>query len=240
MGNILADGHKASSPSATATFVRFENRIFVVTCLHVKQIAFKGRGSTARLHAGRAVIELAHWTTKGVRVPSLRDVDRDTAIDVSLCELPVYLLELLSRDKVKRPIDLDNFTAPDWPIIRYCLAAGFPDRAKSEDGAILTSPMVEAVAELASKVDSASTSFVLQSKLKTAPKWTFSGMSGGPIFALGANTPQPVGIIFEGYPSGEEANRPSDAFLCERDILIRGQMLTPDIFRSWLHAVELI
>lgn len=239
LGSILADGHGVQTASATATFVKFRNRNYVVTCRHVKKIAFSQAGWTARLHAHPAIIELAHWTSAG-RQPTLNDVGSDASIDISLCPLPEHLMEMLAKNKPKAPIDLDRFSPPNWREITHCLAAGFPDRAKSEDGTSLASPLIEVVAEIASTVDARSTSLVMQSQLQRPPGWGFSGMSGGPIFALDeSDQPSPVGIIFEGYPSGEEGPRSEDAFLRDNDVLIRGHLLTPDIFTAWLQAANL-
>lgn len=100
--------------------------------------------------------------------------------------------------------------------------------------------MIEVIAELACTVSARSTSIVMQSQLDRPSDWGFSGMSGGPMFALGQNDqPCPVGIVFEGYPSGEDGGRSKDAFLGDHDVLIRGHLLTPDIFGTWLRAANL-
>jgi len=154
--------------------------------------------------------------------------------------MPDHLVKILGRDKPKVPIDLDGYEEPRWDHIKFCLAAGFPDRAKSDGDSVVSSPMVEAVAELASAIDPTNASFALQSELETPSPYGFSGMSGGPIFAIwDEEPPVPIGIVFEGYPSGQEVGASADAFLGDRDILIRGHLLTPQTFAGWLRNTEL-
>jgi hypothetical protein len=76
----------------------------------------------------------------------------------------------------------------------------------------------------------------------------FSGMSGGPIYAVEEYDPRevedeelfPIGIIFGGYPaSGEADTHGADlresAFLTSRDLFVQAYVLTPEIFDEWLH-----
>ena len=49
----------------------------------------------------------------------------------------------------------------------------------------------------------------------------------------------PVGIVYGGFPGANRASELSeeasaDAFLTERDILIRALKLTPDVFDDWV------
>lgn len=236
IGNrYVFDGHSSRTTSATATFVEFKGQHYVVTCRHVKEAAFYQPGSSARLQAGRTVISLDHFSSTGLK-PSLRDVEGETYVDISICALPGHYIELLAREKPKAPINLDRYEEPRWDSVRLCLAAGFPDGEKSHDDQHVASPMVEVLAELASPVGQDFPTFTLQSELETPSPWGLSGMSGGPIFMLNSadGRPIPIGIIFEGHPSGTEVQRSADAFLGDHDVLIRGHLLTPQTFSGWL------
>lgn len=238
IGNyFLADGHNSGTQSATATFVRLEGVTYVVTCRHVKSLAFATPGWTARLHAHPAIISLSNWSSVGL-IPTLRDVDESHA-DISVCALPDHLMEQLARNKPKAPIDLDRYEPPKWDRITYCLAAGFPDRAKSHTDLHVASPMVEVIAHLASSISPSSTSFALQSELEEPTPYKLSGMSGGPIFAVNEDEEiQPIGIVFEGHPSGEDGISSTDSFLTDLDILVRGHVLTPETFAGWLSSAR--
>lgn len=233
IGNyFLSDGHSSQTPNATATFVRFEGVTYVVTCSHVKALATAADGVTARLHGHHTLIALSNWSNAGL-VPSLQDVD-DDRVDISICPLPDLHMEVISKAKQKTPIDLDNYVEPIWGNVNHCVAAGFPDRAKTNNDTVVESPMIEIIAEVASNLGPNSPTFVLQSKLEAPPALGFSGISGGPIFALDGDQVLPVGIVFEGLPSGEETVPSPASFFGDCDIMVRGHLLTPATFSDWL------
>ena len=106
--------------------------------------------------------------------------------------------------------------------------------------------------------------FSLYSRLKDPPRYGFSGMSGGPVYAIeeskikgdprfpigeddprfpiGEDDPRfPIGIVFEGSPStiksAEQSHESTtQGFLDKRDILLRVLTLTPETFDEWLKA----
>lgn len=231
----LSDGHNETTLSATATLVRRFGICYLVTCLHVKREAHSNPRWTASVHAGKTVINLNHWSKDGI-VPSLRDVDDEFSSDICISTFDDCHLDILNKTKPKSPIDLDRYQEPSWRDIQFGHAAGFPDQAKIKQGDHVASSMVEVIAELASAIGPSAPTFTLQSEISDMSPHGFSGMSGGPIFVGGGEKLCPLGIIFEGAPSGQENQTSSNAFLTERDILIRGCLLTPTTFDNWLRS----
>lgn len=231
---FLTEGHNRLTTSATATFVQYERMTYAITCGHVKAAASSRDRWTAQLKAGRAVVNLSEWSSIG-QVSALRDVKGIAPVDISICPIPDHLFEMIACGKPKAPINLDSFSEPQWDQVKFCLAAGFPDRAKTDNGISVASPMVETVVQLASLISPSTTTFTLQSSLAKPSAFKLSGMSGGPIFALFSELPPlPIGILFAGSPSGEGVGTSTSSFLDDRDILIRGHLLTPQIFGGWL------
>jgi hypothetical protein len=232
---FLSDGHNETTLSATATLVKRFGQCYIVTCLHVKKEAHLNPRWTASVHAGKTIINLNHWSKDGI-VPALKDVDDEFSSDICISIFDEHHLELLNEVKLKIPIDLDQYQEPNWRDIKFGHAAGFPNQAKVKQGEQVTSSMVEVVAELASDIGPDIPVFALQSELSQKSPYGFSGMSGGPIFDAAGESLRPIGIIFEGAPSGQEGQKPSSAFLTELDILIRGCLLTPVTFDRWLRS----
>lgn len=222
--------------SASGTLVQFHGRLFVITCEHVRKEAYARKGWTPSIAVGRAIINLSSWAEEGL-IPALREVRIPAGPrDVSIAELPMHYLGILGRDKPKAPIDLDKFRATPWDQVKYCLAVGFPMKLKQGKEDLLLSPMLEVCAELDSKPKPDEEFITLHSALESPVPKGFSGVSGGPIFALTSELPPyPVGMIFEGHPSGEDGDRDrSQAFFTDNDVFIRGLVLTPQTFETWL------
>jgi hypothetical protein len=235
--HFLAVGIDARTTSATATFVKFEGRLFVVTCRHVADIAYQADRSTAQLFGASTIISLGMLSPRGVS-GSLRGAP--PGIDISLCPLPDYLFQQISKKSGKTPIDLDAWEEPTWPAVRSLVAVGFPDRKKRDGAGTIVSPLMEVHGEPCSALGPSHSNFALHARLDAPFSDGLSGMSGGPIFAVEGQRLLPLGIIFRGRPSGEEddAAHPSDAIFDERDILIRGHLLTPKNFAHWLKAAN--
>ena len=242
IGNYFAaDGRTPDTPSATATLVRFKGRLFVVTCEHVRKTAYAAPGQTASVGVGRTIINLSSWgadssTGQAQLIPALRQLRLESNRDLSIAAVPAHYLDLLNRYKTKVPIDLDRHQAPDWSRVKFGLAVGFPNRLKAADGDALLSKMIEVTAELNSTPGPNDAFVTLHSEASAPSEYGLSGISGGPIFALTDQLPPlPIGIVFEGHPSGEDTDRDaSQAFLNENDLFIRGLVLTPATFATWL------
>lgn len=238
--DFVLDGRPPSNPSATATLVKFQDRLWVVTCDHVRKALEAKKGYGAHLSVDRLVIELGYYSETG-KISVLRQVNVDgKSIDISIAEIPNHYLALLSKNKEKSAIDLDKFEHPNWDNIEYCIATGFPDKMKTVDGDLssLQSPMVEVIVGLPDKSEKTSPFVTLFSELDKPSGYGLSGISGGPIFAL---TPQgsvvPVGITIEGHPSGEDSvSENGQSFMGAQDLFVRGLRLTPEIFAKWVDA----
>lgn len=239
--NYLADGHDEKTINATVTFVRLNGVDYAVTCRHVSEQAYAYPTSTARLHFGRAVVQLKEFEGKSFE-RSLKDVDGDRKIDISITAFGNGYLEMINRTcgKPKSPIDLDNFRAVVVNENDMGIAVGFPDEHKSLKGESVQSPMVEVVAAFNTSHEPHQETFALHSNLDRPSEFGLSGISGGPIFALsasGSGSPLPCGIVFEGHPSAVNCEpSSSDAFFTSSDLFIRGYSLTPKSFEAWLKS----
>ena len=255
----LATGHDATTRNATATFIRRKGRHFMVTCRHVLEVVEEARTGSGRehltmaLHVGRTIIDMCYASPAGtelsVRAPG-GECEAGQA-DIALAPLAGWHWELLRDEKGKVAIDLDSWREPDWGAVRYCLAAGYPDEGKYptlEDGAeMVAAPILNVVAELCSEPARGDSGFTMMSELESPPGASFSGMSGGAVYTyegrerreVNDEEVSPVGIVYGGFPGANRASKLSeqaseDAFLTERDILIRALKLTPDVFDDWV------
>ena len=236
---FVLDGRPPSNPSATATLVKFKNRLWVVTCDHVRVTAESNPEWVASLAAGNVTLELGCWGEGGWR-SALKKVDCfESGVDIAIAEIPNHSLETLSRSKPKAPIDLDEFIEPNWASVKQCIAVGFPDRMKKSrvETSILESPMVEAVADLCDLPGPSAKYVTLHSELHRPARFALSGISGGAIFAICDDTILPAAITFEGHPSGPLLDPiASPSWLKPEDLFVRGLLLRPTYFSDWLAA----
>lgn len=109
------------------------------------------------------------------------------------------------------------------------------------------------VAEVASQLGRTEHSITLSSTLDKPHGYYFSGMSGGPVYAV--EGPQqrtvedgdllPVGLIFEGFPSSgrpesQGTRDAASAFLTDNDLFFRALTLTPEYFDEWLAKARFV
>jgi hypothetical protein len=235
---FLATGHGETTDNGTATFIKFEGRHYLCTCAHVIEAA-KGDNVPA-LMIDRLVLNFANYQ-KGPSGESVyghvfRFPDR-RRFDIAIAPIQPHW-EIIRTKKGKSAIDLDAWQSTPWPQDSCYLAAGYPTEHKYAVDEKLAVGMALVAAELASTISSSSTSFVLHSTVKAPHGYFFSGLSGGPIFLpKEADRLVPVGIVIEGSPSSSKV---SESFLSNSNaILVRGQTLTPDIFKEWLSLTDL-
>lgn len=261
-GLLLEGGHDESVTSATVTFVRFESRVYAVTCHHVLA-AFAtaairtGRRIVPSVHAGNSIYQFGSFTAQGAYrwsflscrdFPAASDVDNEEAMsaldrenaekrDVAIADLT----EIWPSFRTARgadAINLDAWEEPEWPTAQpVWIAYGFPDDHKYRADAKVAAPMPRVSVELASAVPSAEKpTYILCSTLPADHGWGFSGLSGGPVLVAHPSDDRYayVGITFEGAPSSKELQRNAEAFVGKNDIVLRGYHLTPPQFKTWL------
>lgn len=227
---FLRTGHTAKQTNGTVTFLKYKNAIFACTCRHVFEEVKDNLVLAVMVE--RMVLNFASIGPVGV-VSSFRSV-QSTIADIAVSPVPQGMWQFLVTKKAKRAIDLDAFASVPWNLIKVCHAAGYPTEHKEDAGGIVRSPMPRVMAELQSTISDGMKEFTLHSRLDQPHGMFFSGISGGPI--VGETTQRdlvPVGIVFEGAPSSKK--REQSIFAGPNDLMIRGYVLTPEIFEHWLH-----
>jgi hypothetical protein len=229
----MRTGHNAKQANGTVTFLKYKNAIFACTCRHVLN-EVKGNLVLAVM-ADRMVLNFASIGPDGI-LSSFRRV-QDSTVDIAISPVPAGMWLLLAKKKAKQAIDLDTFNPPPWDLIKFCHAAGYPCEHKVDSGTVVRSPMPRVVAELRTTVSKGTKEFTLHSSLNEPHGFFFSGMSGGPIVGeTDKGDLVPVGIVFEGAPSSKKRQR--SIFAGPNDLMIRGYVLTPEVFDYWLQHLE--
>jgi hypothetical protein len=257
--HFLGTGHDEKTRNATVTFVKRHGRHYAVTCRHVAsavenpQMVPGAKFPTVALHMDRTVLNLSGFSAQGhvqaVRSPAAGAKQEEVDIGIAPLDGAGHW-HMLTEVKRKAPIDLDQWREPDWTKVKYCLAVGYPDEHKSRvisDGAEkVASPFFSVVAATASGLGRSKRLITLSSTLDKAHGYYFSGMSGGPVYAIEGHEQAlvededlfPVGIIFEGFPgSGRPNAQPrsgTNTFLTEKDLFFRALTLTPEFFDEWV------
>lgn len=244
---FLATGHTDSTRNATATFVRRNGHTYACTCRHVltqsTDSSVVGPGTThptLALTADQLVINLSSFVATGL-VPALKAPEPqfcEAELDISIACID-HVWTAFSRKKDKEPIDLDNWSEPPWSMIEKCIAFGYFDEPKALIGGVVHTPMGEVAADVATELSGDRRTFALSSRLEEPTNYSFSGISGGPVFGLWGESEAsaqfaPIGIVFEGSPGSSRTKSSPDAYLSSNDIFIRGITLTPETFSGWL------
>jgi hypothetical protein len=253
---FMAHGHDVTTKNATATYVQFEGKIFVVTCRHVVEILETRQQTqhsaypTLALMVDRGLLNLSFFTADGLQsaMKLPQPAIGEQPLDLAIAKLSASYWEVLTSKKNKRPIDLDNWHEPRWARAEMLVAAGYPDEHKTivmDNGQEkVGAPMPLVCAEIDGKIAKDEPQVRMRSRLDKPHGFYFSGMSGGPIYVQQDEALVPVGIIYEGWP--QTSNRPvifdengTDVLFDNRDIIVHGLTLTPDNFTRWLKAAEL-
>jgi hypothetical protein len=235
---FLATGHGTTTDNGTATFIKFEGRHYICTCAHVVEAA-KGDNVPA-LMIDRTVLNCASYQEDPSKKPVyghiFRVPDRQR-FDIAIAPIDLHW-DTLRTQKGKSAIDLDAWQSVPWPQNSCYLAAGYPTEHKYGIEEKLAVGMALVAAEPASIMSPDSTSFTLRSIVEAPHGYYFSGLSGGPIFLPEeVDRLLPVGIVIEGGPSSSSA--PESFINDSNTILVRGQTLTPTIFKEWLGLTDL-
>lgn len=255
----LHTGHDAETRSGSATFVRRRGDIYVCTCRHIVEslkdprIVPGAMFPSLALSINRTHINLSHMTASGPRT-NMRSPKDDAKTDIAIYRLPPHIWDFMAANKAKVPIDLDNWREPDWSKVRFGVACGYPDEHKknlSGPADQVANQLISVVAEIASVPEVGQRTITLSSILDQPHSWYFSGLSGGPMYAveggIGREVPDeelfPIGIVFEGFPSSGRFSLGAErdlalAFLTDKDLFIRALAITPHIFDEWLVSCE--
>jgi hypothetical protein len=194
--HFLFSGHDKNTRNATATFVQFEGKQYVVTCRHVVEVVKKRKGRDPReryptlaLVVGRAIINLSLFTAEGMQY-SLRTPEPDEGeepLDLAIADISSRW-KLLVEGKGKTTIDLDNWREPRWARAEMMLAAGYPDEHKEsfpvDQEVMVGSPFVTVAARKKGEIGRNRRFAEMHSRLDEPHGYYFSGMSGGPIYVV--------------------------------------------------------
>lgn len=235
---LFRTGRTAATSTATGTFVHRRGQLYCVTCRHVVDGA---TSETLNPGSSAGVLALAH-TAGAIVLGSPRQSCfasptpelHQPAIDIALARIPWSDWETLrsNRDRLDY-IDFDTFAEPDYGQFASCAAVGFPNKRKVDRDGRIKAGLAVAVAGTTRPISPADPVFQLHSQLDTPHGEGFSGMSGGVVFGIAsAQEFVPIGIIFQGGPSGEEEDE--RAIAGPQDIFFRCHLLTARIFDRWL------
>jgi hypothetical protein len=146
---------------------------------------------------------------------------------------------------------LDDWKAPNWLQVTRALAAGYPEHHKTiveRDGTRrLDGLYVTPIFEIDARFDPLRSSFTLYSEFETEHGIWFSGLSGGPVYAIEGAVDivddtmlRPIGIVTQGHPGCPDAATNEFAIFTNKHAVIHALMLTPYTFDTWLSAAGLL
>lgn len=239
---FLSTGHDLDTHCGTATFIKYCGRHYLCTCDHVREkigdpnVVNYSRFPTSALMFGSSVLNLSNLGQAGLSQALYAVSDPQNDVDVAIADMELHW-EFL-QEKGKSAIDLDSWREPNWKSIRQCAVAGYHDKPKARKGHQIETYMNCITCNLASDLSSSSRDLTLFTQLKEPHGLYFSGYSGCPIFALTPEGLVVVGIVQEAHPS-RERHAELGGFLSQSDIMIRGKLLTPERFLSWLRCTPL-
>ena len=254
--------HTPNTPNATATFVKWNDRRYVVTCRHVISVLENLKKSGQLSDAALALLAfdslevgaLSQVINVNPRVPIPQL--REDQVDIALANIDDQDWQTISVLKNKTVIDLDQWREPNWNKIGYCVVAGYPDEHKGllwhDEALFVTTKLVTAIVKTEEHPAPNRPEFTLHDHLGDLKGYSFSGMSGGPVYAVEGVEQRyvqdgelfPVGIAFEGHPSTNKLDIGSQqdnfGFLTQGDLCIRAYTLTPHYFEEWLSRTDLV
>ena len=238
----MRHGHSEATENGTLTYLKFEGRVYGVTCRHVVEAA-SPRMYAAVMHERtvwyfRSLDAEAGGYASTFRFPLLSNDEPDIAIHCFGSDMPST-----QARKGKSPIDLDAWQEPVWSQVRLGAAVGYGTEHRSRFEDKVRAPMLVVTATLCNSIDVDSKQMVFSDQLAAPHGTFFSGMSGGPIFVDdGGENPKFAGIVFEGAPGSSAAWKKRDldqSFIDGRDIVIYGVPVTPVRFREWVRSCGL-
>ena len=226
---------RASSETATVTFIKFGGRTFAVTAWHVIAILQDLAVKDGAPFEGYSCLQAPGVAILG---PFLRPPAQfpDKQPDVAICPIHPDLPKTIH----KTPFEIVPESDAKWPV-PFAIAVGFPTNSKEEihdetGGKRLALSCVHAVAEgLASPGTSDQVQF--NSELPERPAISsLSGMSGGPVFWSDEERYGLIGFVKEALdvmPSDHKKSifeQPKVNFVCQR--------VDFTIFQRWACYIE--
>lgn len=235
--SLLKDGHDVTSTNTTGTFVKYADVIYLLTCNHVIEQVDMDMNQTIMICCDHAMFPFSPLA-KDRSTLSIKPVATEHwegAIDIAISKTD-HCWQMISEVKSKRPVDLDNWQEPNWDNIEIANAHGWVNAHKKIiENRVATSGVCVA-AEMSTKISPQQPQFTMHSHVENIG-YGLSGISGGVITILENDIEIPIGIVFEGHPSALNNNQDieTQSFLGNEDLQVRGHLLTPDIFKDWLH-----
>lgn len=250
---FLSDGHSEETENATLTFVKYENRIYAVTCKHVihhlhsKRNELENQWYTLSLCLDRVILQLSDIdnsdpTKRKDIFRKLRRSFNDKEVDIVIAPIDSHW-KMIKSKKNKKTVDLDVWNEPNWAEMKMGIAFGYPTEHKELQGKHVAAPCINASAEIVSDLTFDSTQLTLFSTLDQPHGYYLNGLSGGLIILSSEDSYEPAGIVYEGQPGSskdfKEKQSNDQAFFSANDILIKGFIINPRIFSGWLQDTGL-
>jgi len=240
--------HDANTESATLTYVKFEQKMYALTCAHVAD-ARGGEGSTNLIPTvwGTTGKGFAFRSgSKNVLAGEFKAiVDAQNGrqrLDIAIAPLSEEFVHLHMADKGKAPIDMDDWEELDWSVVRTCATWGYPNGQKSSSDTTVSASLLTAILDVQSQQMSFERDeFLLASTLPGAEGISLSGLSGSAVYCLHKDGKMTaVGIIYEGSPGDPSSKKSDGSFYGPSDFHIKAVVLSRKKFRSWLESSGLI
>lgn len=211
--------------NATMTLVKYEDKVYGITCKHVLDIV-----DNRKRDAGREVLDLftvvngLYYIGRSRFVQPIQDVVPGGPPDVAIRELhPDF-----ARSIGKEPLVFR--AAPAWDEVSHGIAVGYPTAIKDQaEGERVSIPCVHALSEKATHSESRVQLFSI---LDHDPGIeSFSGMSGGPIFWSTKGDYGLLGITFEA------GKLRGGGLVPDPKINILGETVSPDRLALWISQI---
>lgn len=236
----LATGRDDRTVSASATFVKFEGQHYIVTCGHVLGQVVDSRDKTLAIMIERRSVNLypfgAFGAGLGLRTPQADWAGR--VVDVAISSIEAVWQHIVTR-KHKKAVDLDNWSEPAWADVRRAVACGWLNNYKGLTEWDVSTQGALVFADVASCLSPTHPEFTLHSEKAENSETMLSGISGGLIVGELGSEEVPIGLVFEGFPGEADTlgERESGLLLQPGDLMVRGHVLTPEIFADWLRRL---
>lgn len=242
--NFLGTEHSEKTLNGTATFIKFNNTIYLCTCRHVVEIAIGDNletmksiqisNSKLRINSHRLFVNKEN-AMDYVFYPQFR---YSNCADIAFNPISAELFLSYAKTNGKTFIDLDNYREPDYSKIKYIHAFGWLDEHKEIVENTVVTKLAGSYVELqTANLNRDTCTYTAFSSLDKEHGYFFSGMSGGPVvyFDEENNDIFYIGIAFEAVPGSQKTFQQSDqSFMTGKDMMYRCLNLNPMVFSEWV------